>query len=45
MSLLVMIDNKDFDVLKDNSKDYYTLIEIGPQCVRVFNAFSAKWIV
>ena len=25
MSLLVMIDNKDFDVLKKNSKDYYTL--------------------
>ena len=27
MSLLVTIDNKDFDVLKRNSKDYYTLIK------------------
>lgn len=27
MSLLVTIDNKDFDVLKKKSKDYYTLIK------------------
>ena len=27
MSLLVTIDNKDFDVFKKNSKDYYTLIK------------------
>ena len=28
ISLLMMIDNKDFDVLKKKSKDYYTLIKI-----------------
>ena len=27
MSILVTIDNKDFDVLKKNSKDYYTFIK------------------
>ena len=28
ISLLMMIDNKDFDVLKKKSKEYYTLIKI-----------------